>query len=200
MCQKLNCFISACLCCSECKCEYTCYDCYEIKYERYNVTDSEFPIGDDRSYTKSADVRHKFVCFPCRRVWKSYTNKYLVRIGNNPKYNFSEYVPNICKPNMTLEEQRIVRSNYFNSRGRTSFGGDFSNLKNKPKCSKCGQNGICVGRNFRPCKNEKLWKQMEDNVKNGKIDLQTDFRNYPKKEGREFYGNVIKRRKIKQIN
>jgi hypothetical protein len=95
MCQKLNCIISSCSCCSTCNCKLSCYD---VRNQKYSCT--------NRAEHNSADVRYKFVCFPCRRIWKSYTNKYLFNIANKTNDDFSQYVPNICKPEMTKHEKK----------------------------------------------------------------------------------------------
>ena len=180
MCQKLNCYISPCTCCSNCNCDLSCYDCYDVKHQRLSMT--------ARSEHSSADVRHKFVCFPCRRVWKSYTNKYLVRKSCEHNVDFSLYVPNICKPTMNKQEKLNAEEKYRRAYGYTGFSSNFNyEGASKPKCAKCGENAVSVGRNFRHCRNEKHWKDIEEKSKNGAIDLLVDFRNYPKKEGLQNY-------------
>jgi hypothetical protein len=52
--------------------------------------------------------------------------------------------------------------------------------RKEPACSKCGQPGIQVGRNFRHCKNEKEWKKLIQKYKDGKIDMMLDFYFDPK--------------------
>jgi hypothetical protein len=76
--------------------------------------------------------------------------------------------------------KKNAKRKYMNSRKDCGFGFG-ENFGNKPKCSKCGKEGQHVGRNFRHCRNEKHWKELEEKIKNGNINLQTDFRLYHKK-------------------
>lgn len=172
MCQKKNCRIVSCSCCCQCLCDYSCYDCWEIRYrfDRF-----------ERCCSTASVVRHKFVCFPCRRVWKSYTNKYIFMEADKNSTDLSDYVPNICKPDLPKNEKHELRSKYLRSRGLMERHVTFGNNGNSaPKCSKCGQEAQTVGRNFRHCKSEKQWNELEENVKNGTIDLQKDFYDYPR--------------------
>ena len=180
MCQKKDCFLSVCSCCSRCNCNYSCYDCYDVKTLPYSL------MG--REEHNSADIRHKFVCFPCRRVWKSYTNKYIWCAVNKPPHDLSNYVPNVCPNNLPKDEKEKRLQKYFSAYGGTAWGAKFYDYNpeednpwnKKPKCPKCGQEALSVGRNFKHCRNEKHWNELEEAVKSGKIDLQKDFRNYPR--------------------
>jgi len=178
MCQKKDCYVSVCSCCSKCNCNFSCYDCWDVKHQPLSCT--------GREEHNSSDIRHKFVCFPCRRVWKSYTSKYILQKMNSNRADLSDYVQNICKPELSKEEKNELRQKYVGSRGWTDWGARFINssgelLRNKhPKCSKCGKEALSVGRNFRHSKTEKHWIELEEKVKNGEIDLQKDFRNYPR--------------------
>lgn len=179
MCQKKGCTISSCGCCSKCNCEVSCYDCWDVRRQPFSCTTREFHA--------SADIRHKFVCFPCRRVWKSYTSKYILQqLYSSNDVTPADFVPNICKPELSTKEKKKQREKYQLSRGWTDWGAKFVNESGKllgnqhPKCAKCGKEAVSVGRNFRHCKTEKQWLALEEKVKNGEIDLQKDFRNYPR--------------------
>lgn len=100
MCQKKNCYIVTCPCCCQCYCNQSCYDCWEIRNEIYKT---------DRCESTASVFRNKFVCFPCRRVWKSYTNKYIYSEANKTSCDLSEYVQNICKPELPKEKKRIKK-------------------------------------------------------------------------------------------
>ncbi len=183
MCQKKNCYVSPCTCCSSCYCDYTCYDCFDVKYNYLSCT--------NREDHNSSDIRHKFVCFPCRRVWKSYTNKYIWLLANDKSNDLSDYVPNICSPSLSNEEKQKQRQKYLTSRGDTAWGAKFVTQGKVSKCAKCGNEGMSVGRNFRHCKTEKDWNEMERKVKNGEIDLQKDFRNYPREGTQEYKAKLM---------
>ena len=188
MCWEKNCYVSPCTCCSLCHCDKTCYDCFDVHQGYLSMT--------SREEHNSCDVRNKFVCFPCRRVWKSYYNKYISRIILNKSIDSSYYVPNIFPKNLTKKENTERRHKYFRCCGyKTDWSADFSDnpedcSNEKPKCSKCGQEALSVGRNFRHCKTDKEWIEMERKVKNGEIDLRKDFRKYPK-EGTIEYKNKL---------
>jgi hypothetical protein len=75
MCLETGC---GCWGCSQncCKCNYNCFKCSNIK----NLIKSNW-IYYEETYPFS-DVRNKFVCFPCRRVWKSSISKYICNAAN----------------------------------------------------------------------------------------------------------------------
>ncbi len=52
--------------------------------------------------------------------------------------------------------------------------------RQEPKCSKCSQATVKVGRNFRPCKNARAWEVLGVKVDRGEIDLIRDFHYYPR--------------------
>lgn len=209
MCQKKNCKLEGCLSCDTvCNCNYSCYDCYDICSHA-----SCSGIGT-RVYLDSSDIRHKFVCFPCRRVWKSYVSKYIYRELYNYENDISDYVPNICSKNASTEEKHKKRQNYWDLYGSTGWSGNFLEdleegseertyrpVNRFPRCSKCSQKALSVGRNFRHCKTEKEWNELEKKVKDGKIDLQKDFRDYPR-EGKIdlFNGDYDKKREQAKKN
>lgn len=186
---KKNCSILACQCCCECFCNQSCYDCWDMKTQIYRM---------DRCDSTSSVFRNKFVCFPCRRVWKSYINKYLYSEVNKISSDLSEYVPNICKPELPKEKKQELKHKYLLSRGTIREHVSFNSEEiGKPKCSKCGKEALTVGRNFRHCKSEKHWNELEESVKNGTIDLQKDFYDYPK-EGKCDLNTLPKYQKILQ--
>ena len=45
----------------------------------------------------------------------------------------------------------------------------------KPTCNKCGQLGIKVGTTFVACHTDKGWKELEEKVKSGKVNLINEF-------------------------
>ncbi len=188
MCQKKNCYIVTCPCCCECYCNQSCFDCWDLKNQVVRI---------DRCDSCSASIRNKFVCFPCRRVWKSYTSKYIVsELYNNVSFDLSKCVPNICKPDLSEEKKKEIENKYRWSRGTIHQHVNFNDKElGKPKCSKCGKDGLSVGRNFRHCKSEKHWNKLEESVKNGTIDLQKDFYDYPR-EGKCDLSTLPKYQKI----
>jgi hypothetical protein len=150
MCQKKNCYVSPCTCCSNCYCNTSCFD-----------VQNGYLSSTIREFHKSCDIRHKFVCFPCRRIWKSYTNKYILRLAYSNSTDLSDYVPNICNSTLTTKEKKKQKQKYISSWGMTDWGANFNfpeyfNHEGKmPKCAKCGNEALSVGRNFRHCKTEK---------------------------------------------
>jgi hypothetical protein len=70
MCIDKKCIIdsAACGCCCFCNCNYICYDCYDTR--NFLV-----PGAADMYHYTSSDVRKKFVCFPCKKIWKLCTSK-----------------------------------------------------------------------------------------------------------------------------
>lgn len=163
MCLETGCTIpnGGCGCwgCSQncCKCNYNCFKCSNIK----NLIKSNW-IYYEETYPFS-DVRNKFVCFSCRRVWKSSISKYICNAANvTPE----EIIPIYCKNGMS--HKKLINNIIHTYRNKTS------------KCAKCKNDGQYVGRNFKHCKNEKLWKKLEQDVKAGKVDLVKNFYEYPR--------------------
>lgn len=183
MCQKRNCiYIPSNR--SICYCNESCYDCFDVNNNYGSLTLREFH--------NSCDVRHKFACFSCKRVWKSYTNKYILRLMWDKSNDLSNYVPNICNPNLTSNQKKVQTQKYKCSWGYCDWGYKHNDESRHPKCAKCGQNALSVGRNFRHCKSKKEWIELEQKVKNGEIDLQKDFRNYPR-EGTPKYKDKLEK-------
>jgi hypothetical protein len=181
-------------------CNYSCFDCYDHHSFKYSQ-------GTSRAEESSADVRHKFVCFPCRRVWKSYTSKYICQQikKNHKKEDLIKLVPNIFKQDAAREEIEEAERKYNISRGSSAWGAKIYDKRNPaydwtnrwPKCAKCGKDALSVGRNFRHCRTEKEWIEMERKVNGGEIDLENDFREYPR-EGINVIPNINFGEKIKQ--
>lgn len=68
MCKKYNCIKGWCPSCGyKCYCNKACFVCSST--HKYSCS-SLYPI---KLYD---DVRNKFVCFPCKRMWKSSVSKY----------------------------------------------------------------------------------------------------------------------------
>lgn len=103
MCQQKNCLLSASSCCSTCNCDYSCYDCWDVKTQPRSLS--------NREEHNSSDIRHKFVCFSCKRVWKSYTNKYIYQKINSRQVKLSDLVPNICKPTLSKKKNQYKNKN-----------------------------------------------------------------------------------------
>lgn len=170
MCRETNCRIAgdACGCCCSCYCKYKCYECYDAK-ANFDTLVLESEHHFDYS---SFNVRNKFVCFPCKRVWKSYTNKYAVqKIYNKYGDKTSDILKyyNLTK-DFSKENCEEVTNKYLNS------------YYNMSSCANCGQEGLRVGRNFRPCKTNKEWATLEQQVKNKEINLELDFVDYPREK------------------
>lgn len=97
-----------------------------------------------------------------------------------------------------LKKKKELKNKYFLSRGWIWQHVKFENDEiGNPKCSKCGKEALTFGRNFRHCKSEKEWNKLEESVKNGTIDLQKDFYDYPK-EGKCDLSTVSKYKKLLQ--
>ena len=95
--------------------------------------------------------------------------------------DLSSSVPNICSPMLSREEKQIQLQKYYNAWGNYV----------KAKCAKCGKEGRRVGRNFRHCKTKKGWIELEMKANNGDIDLQKDFRNYPREGTQEYKESLM---------
>lgn len=145
MCMKFGCLLSRCGCCHNCNCNKCCFECKSCEPKKYY------------------NVRNKFVCFDCKRIWKSPISKYVA---------FDE---KICK---------IYVKNYYNFskiNRKEQINNCYNNyFQKKSRCAKCGKDGNLVGRNFRHCKTKKEWINLKKNVDIGKINLITDFNDYPK--------------------
>ncbi len=170
MCRETNCIIAgdACRCCCSCYCNYKCYECYDAKANFETLLCDPVHYFDYSSF----NVRNKFVCFPCKRVWKSYTNKYAAqkiyhKYGDETSDILKYY--NLTK-DFSKENCEKVKWNYLDA------------YFNMSSCANCGQEGLRVGRNFRPCKTNKEWTTLEQQVKNKEINLELDFVDYPREK------------------
>jgi hypothetical protein len=123
----------------------------------------------------SSDVRNKYVCFPCQRIWKSAVTKYQSRDWSNrghlKKMHSKESVIT------STEKELSRRPDLLNSR----FS-DFVNVygNKQSKCAKCRQDGTQVGRNFRHCRSDKEWHLLQLRVNSGEVNLVSDFHDYPR--------------------
>jgi hypothetical protein len=170
MCKNKKCTMNGCSGCQwTCNCEYNCFACSDGR--KYGCSswrfDPDFPFSD---------VRNKYVCFPCKRIWKSSITKYQV-LNPDPICNKSRYIHNKQNRNTLTEEELqkipdMSESKYY----------DFLDAyyKKHSKCSKCSCDGLLVGRNFRHCKNDKEWIDLQKRVNNNEIDLYNDFYDYPR--------------------
>jgi hypothetical protein len=154
MCKKLKCIsIETSTAGWVCNCNAQCYAC-------------SHPSTSDcylRGELKSFDFRNKYVCLPCRRIWKSAVCKY-------------EYADN-----WDIREPKLSKQKSSRSKGLTKYDDLLRVYTNKTaNCAKCSNPGILVGRNFRHCKTEKLWKRLIADVATNKINLVDDFYDYPK--------------------
>lgn len=177
----------------ECYCNYSCFDCWDINSCGYPL---------DREEMSFTDIRSKFVCFPCKRVWKSNSSKYIMhKITRTKGDSLANYAPNLCKQGETRDH---LRSKYAGTFPFT-WNWDERYSECKAKCPKCGQKALPVGRNFRHCSTEKHWKEMEEKVKKREIDLCNDFRSYPR-EGKQSLYDIDKfkalgeKRKERRLN
>ena len=167
MCKTTQCETNGCISDWVCYCDYSCFTCHFG-----SLPENRGWLGPESESYK--DVRNKYVCFPCKRIWKSSVSKY-------QRNNFTDYIhlkrAHSKHSEVSIEEQKRKRPDYFDSKYN-----DFCNAYDKKhsKCSKCSKDGILVGRNFRHCKTNKEWKILETNVANGKVDLVDDFHDYPK--------------------
>ena len=163
MCFEKGCTMppGLCGCCTYgcCKCDYNCFKCSDTK----NFIVPNWGYGEE--HYSFSDVRNKFVCFPCRRIWKSSISKYMCDKANL----YPQEIPGYSEPGLSHDEKREMIWNIINV---------YSNKTSK--CAKCSKDGQYVGRNFRHCKTEKLWKKLEKDVKDGKVDLVKDFYDYPR--------------------
>jgi len=88
MCKTKKCSIASCWCCRVCYCEQSCYLC--------------------KTRDESAlDVRNKFVCFPCKRVWKSPISKYICQQVNSKFEGYKAHIPNLTKINANIKPNKI---------------------------------------------------------------------------------------------
>jgi len=141
-----------------CNCEYKCFACNDSR--KYGCSswrfDPDFPFSD---------VRNKYVCFSCKRIWKSSVTKYQIL---NPEPCYKKLKNTHCKKNQ----------NTFNEGKYADYLATYHNKHSK--CSKCSCNGLLVGRKFSHCKNDKEWKILHERVKNNEVDLYNDFYDYPR--------------------
>ena len=135
---------------NKCPCEWKCNCDYSCLLCQHRWKTS---CGDWHSAAfYLEDVRDKYLCIDCRLVWKTKHTKYFEdTIDYHKWYN-----------------EKLLE-HYYN---KTEWG--------KPSCKKCGKPGVKVGRNFRPCKNDKQWRQLLKDVEDGKTDLIKDFYHYPR--------------------
>jgi hypothetical protein len=69
-------------------------------------------------------------------------------------------------------------------------------MNDKSKCAKCSHPGILVGRNFRHCKTDKEWKELEQKYKDNEWGLYKVFFDYPR-EGNDETAQKLKNRSSK---
>lgn len=218
MCIKKGCDTDSqmCRCCISCYCDYSCYLCHNA----LNFYETGFTT--DRFEHSSADVRKKFVCFPCKRVWKSPFSKYLVHRVKDGCEDYEKLMPMFKKvinnepiaiyASDNSEKSCLECGKYIYSNGsdetiqkcaevnknnpytksqkkelKKCIRNDYTSayLINKSNCAKCSQPGILVGRNFRHCKNDKEWTQLEQKYKNNHKGLYEDFVDYPREGNKE---------------
>ena len=91
--------------------------------------------------------REKYVCFDCKRIWKTRFTKY---------HNI--------KDDSDIEEDykrfgKWIRDHPY---------------EKEPTCT-CGKKGIHVGENFRHCKNDNEWAELRLKYESGKIDMIKEF-------------------------
>lgn len=213
-----------CHCCLSCKCNMSCYLCYNA----YNFYQSG--LSTNCYEHSNADVRKKFVCFPCKRVWKSSFSKYIAHKVEDKCEGWENLLPAFKKVinNETTpiykddsEQEQTRRNNWIlfcgtektiENTSKTNKNNPYIKSEKKElkkfirynytsgyltdnsHCAKCGNPGNLVGRNFRPCKTDKEWKKMEDKYKDNLEGLFNDFYDYPR-EGTE---NNAEKLKLKQ--
>lgn len=170
MCKTKKCTMNGCSGCGfVCKCVYRCFACRDS--HRYGCSswrfDPDFPFSD---------VRNKYVCFPCKRIWKSPVTKNEVL---NPEPCYKKLRNTHGKKNQTnLTEEELQQ---MPEHSESKYGDYLATYYNKhSKCSKCSCDGLLVGRNFSHCKTEKEWKILQERVKNNEVDLYNDFYDYPR--------------------
>ena len=163
MCFEKGCTMppNLCGCCTTgcCKCNYNCFKCSDTD----NFKTPNWIYGIE--HYGFSDVRNKFVCFPCRRIWKSGISKYICNKANLKPQEIPGYLDSGLTPDEKYEMISKIIDAYRNTMS---------------KCAKCKNDGQYVGRNFRHCKTEKAWKKLEQDVKDKKIDLVKDFYEYPR--------------------
>ncbi len=220
MCRKKGCdmrMASNCPCCVICKCNETCFECFSANRTYNHYTKNTYQ-------TPHYEPRNKYVCFPCKRVWKSSVSKYqaqkadkninlnnitnINKINNKEFYNLKNnnenytnilnkklYKYNLCSEdfidNLSNNYNRFERKILVKTEKEMYINAYTNNIS---KCAKCKKNGLYVGRNFRPCNTEKEWKELEKNVKNGSINLYSNFHDYPKEGTKECYEKYEKMR------
>ena len=196
MCKKKGCDMrmgSLCICCVECKCDQSCYECYYgTKY--YNHMWS-VPYE-----CNSFEVRNKYVCFECKRIWKSPVSKYQANKVSNynwvKKYNWYSITGKQLCDNKYNPTDQIKNKNTCLKKDKINAYLDVY-LEKKSKCASCKNDGIHVGRNFRHCKTNKEWKELKQKYQDKKIDLYWDFHEYPREGTKEAF--VKFENKCKQI-
>lgn len=184
MCIKTGCKTTGCIGCGwYCYCNYTCYKCY---FNSITKNRSCFRNFDWNPYE---NVRNKYVCFPCKRIWKSSVSKYqycpFIHDGvneykqnpeSNHEYDHLKFLYT-RKSTVPMEKRKKTKPEYEDSQ-YYQFCGAYKNKHSK--CAKCSRDGLYVGQNFRHCKTEKEWKKLELAVEKKEIDLVNDFTDYPK--------------------
>lgn len=126
--------------------------------------------GGAPEFEDHTNIRNKYVCFPCKRVWKSAVPKYAIQSGpvdilknyNQQSGTKIKTFYDFCKPDDAWDNYTAVYS------------------KHKSKCAKCSADGLYVGRNFRHCKTYREWADLECRVKAGTVNLEHDFHDYPR--------------------
>ena len=93
MCIKKGCNsrTQMCHCCLLCQCNVSCYMCYNA--EAFYVSGMPNYVFEH----SNADVRKKFVCFPCKRVWKSSFSKYLAHKVLDKCEGYEKFLPTLNK-------------------------------------------------------------------------------------------------------
>lgn len=166
MCKDTNCITHGCPGCQWlCNCEHSCFACKTVT--KYGCSTCMYMYPFDA-------VRNKYVCFPCKRIWKSSVSKY--HILNDEYASLKKKHSKLNRATMSEAELRAPPDN-----GESAYD-DFLNVyKNKhSKCAKCSGDGLLVGRNFRHCDSDKKWKELQTRVESNEINLYDDFHDYPR--------------------
>lgn len=102
MCIKKGCnaHVEMCHCCLKCYCNESCYLCYSAYkiYETGRSSKSAYAVSN-------ADVRKKFVCFPCKRIWKSSISKYIAHKIEDKAEGYEEYVSSL----KNVDENKAIK-------------------------------------------------------------------------------------------
>ncbi len=109
MCRKKGCdmrMAGNCICCVICKCNETCFECFSANRTYNHYTKSTYQ-------TPHYEPRNKYICFPCRRVWKSSVSKYQAQQADK-NINLNEIV-NINKINNKQPYNCKNNENYINN-------------------------------------------------------------------------------------